>query len=43
VLKWLRLPSKPEGQCEWYEDTCWHFAEGGNAPSIRAWISSQAD
>jgi hypothetical protein len=43
VLKWLRLPDKPEGQCEWDEDTCMAAAGGGNAPSIRAWISSQAD
>ena len=43
VLKWLRLPNKVEGQCEWSEDMCSNNASGPNAPSIRAWISSQAD
>ena len=43
VLKWLRLPNKPEGQCEWDENTCMAAAAGRNAPSIRAWIISQAD
>ena len=43
VLKWLRLPDKPEGQCYWDWRTCSEYAYGPNAPSIRAWISSQAD
>lgn len=43
VLKWLRLPDKPEGQCEWNWRTCSDIASGVNAPSIRAWISNQAD
>ena len=43
VLKWLRLPDKPEGQCEWNWRTCSDIASERNAPSIRAWISNQAD
>ena len=37
VLKWLRLPEKPEGQCDWDEYTCMWAANGGHLEMLK-WL-----
>jgi hypothetical protein len=37
VLKWLRLPDKPEGQCRWGGNTCSAAAQGGHLDVLQ-WL-----
>ena len=37
VLKWLRLPGKPEGQCDWDTWACMGAAEGGQLEVLK-WL-----
>ena len=37
MLKWLRLPDKPEGQCEWDAATCSAAAGGGHLDVLK-WL-----
>ena len=37
MLKWLRRPGKPEGQCDWNAETCVWAASGGNLEVLK-WL-----
>ena len=42
MLQWLRLPGKPEGQCDWHANTCVAAAEGGHLEMLK-WLRSGDD